>query len=110
MGKVKQSDDWQAHPRFARVFLKPLVKGDMNPGINVNLVRIAPGGEITPHVHPNSTETYYILKGKGTAWVGKEQFALEPGVCAYAPPDVTHSVCNTGEEELEAMSIFNPPL
>ena len=110
MGAVKPPVDWKPHPRFARVSLKSLVTGEMNPGLSVNLVRVAPGGEITPHVHSDSTETFYILKGRGISWIGSEEFALEPGVCGFAPPQVMHSVCNTGEGELEAISIFNPPL
>lgn len=109
MGLVHAPADWKPHPRFSNVFVKALVTGEMNPALTVNLVRIAPGGEITPHVHPNSTETFFILKGSGRSRVGNEEFALEPGMCAYAPPQVTHSVCNTGTTEVEAISIFNPP-
>ena len=110
MGAVNPSTDWKPHPRYARVSVKALVTAEMNPGIAVNLVRVAPGGEITPHVHSDATETFYILKGRGVSWIGNEQWELEPGVCAFAPPQVTHSVCNTGDVELEAISIFNPPL
>jgi mannose-6-phosphate isomerase-like protein (cupin superfamily) len=110
MGTVNPPTEWQPHPRFPHVSLKPLVTGDMNPGLGVNLVRIAPGGEIAPHIHPHSTETFFILKGRGISRIGNEEIMLEPGVCAYAPPQVTHAVCNTGEGEIEAISIFNPPL
>lgn len=110
MGAVHPPADWKAHPRFAGVSLKALVTAEMNPGIVVNLVRIAPGGEITPHTHSDATETFYVLKGRGLSWIGDEQFGLEPGVGGYAPPRVTHSVCNTGDTELEAISIFNPPV
>jgi mannose-6-phosphate isomerase-like protein (cupin superfamily) len=110
MGAVKPPADWKPHPRFAGVSLKALITAETNSGIAVNLVRLQPGGEITPHVHSTSTETFYILRGHGLSWIGEEQLALEPGVCAYAPPQVMHSVCNTGDTELEALSIFNPPV
>lgn len=110
MGAVDTTFDWRPHPRFARVFLKPLIKSDVNAGLNLNLVRVAPGGEITPHIHQDSTETFYILTGRGISRIGGEEIQLTPGVCAYAPPAVTHSVCNTGDTDLEAISIFNPPL
>ncbi len=109
MGAIYPPAEWKAHPRFERVSLKALVTAETNPGIAVNLVRIAPGGEIAPHTHSDATETFYILKGRGLSSIGDEQFALEPGVCGCAPPHVTHSVCNTGDTELEALSIFNPP-
>lgn len=110
MGEVKTPTEWKPHPRFAHVSLKSLITGEMNPGLSLNLVRIAPGGEITPHVHSDSTETFVIIKGRGISWIGSEQVALEPGVCAYAPPQVMHSVCNTGDGDIEAISIFNPPV
>ena len=81
----------------------------MNAGLSVNLVRIAPGGEIAPHTHADATETFYILKGHGISRIGREEIALEPGTCAYAPPQVIHGVCNTGDADMEAISIFNPP-
>jgi mannose-6-phosphate isomerase-like protein (cupin superfamily) len=110
MGAVNPTGDWKPHPRFARVFLKPLVTREMNPGITVNLVRVAPGGEITSHTHDASTETFYVLAGRGVCRVGDEEFALETGVCGYAPPGITHTVRNIGDADLEAISIFNPPL
>jgi len=109
MGQVFTPSEWKPHPRFGGVFLKPLVTREVNSGLAVNLVRLAPGGEITPHVHSDSTETFYILKGCGVSWIDGEPIELAPGVCAFAPPAVTHSVCNTGEADLEALSIFNPP-
>jgi mannose-6-phosphate isomerase-like protein (cupin superfamily) len=110
MGAVNTTGEWKAHPRFARVFLKALVTREMNSGLVVNLVRVAPGGEITPHTHDASTETFYVLAGRGVSRIGNEEFALAPGVCGYALPGVTHSVRNTGDADLEAISIFNPPL
>ncbi len=109
MGTVNTCGDWKPHPRLARVFLRTLISREMNPGLTVNLVRVTPGGEITPHLHNESTETFYILAGCGTSWIGGEELALAPGVCGYAPPGVIHSVCNSGAVDLEAISIFNPP-
>ncbi len=110
MGEVYQPAEWKPHPRFACVFLKSLVTSEMNPDLTLSLVRLEPGSEIPPHTHPQSTETTYILTGRGMCWIGTEEFELEPGVCSYAPPGVTHSVCNTSNSVLEAISVFNPPL
>ncbi len=110
MGMANSASEWKPHPRFARVFLKTLVTHEMNPGLTMNLIRVAPGGEITPHIHDESTETFYILSGRGLSLIGGEQLELAPGVCGYAPPGVTHSVCNVGDVDLEAISVFNPPI
>jgi mannose-6-phosphate isomerase-like protein (cupin superfamily) len=109
MGAVDTLQDWKPHPRFPRVFLKPLVTREMTPGLTVNLVRVAPGGEIAPHVHADSTETFYVLAGRGICCIGDEECTLEPGACGFAPPGVSHAVRNIGDVDLEAISIFNPP-
>ncbi|MBI5029193.1 MAG: cupin domain-containing protein [Chloroflexi bacterium] len=110
MGKVDCPAEWKPHPHFPRVFLKPLITSEINPELTLSLVRLEPGGEIPPHTHAQSTETVYVLSGRGMCRIGSEEFNLEPGVCCYAPPDMTHLVCNTGDSVLEAISIFNPPL
>lgn len=107
---MNSTNDWKPHPRFAGVFLKPLITREMNPGLTLNLVRVAPGGVLATHTHESSTETFFILRGRGVCCIGEAEFALEPGVCGYAPPGTLHSVRNTGAEELEALAIFNPPL
>lgn len=110
MAQVTIPDAWKPHPRFREVFLKSLVTGADNPGLAVNLIRLAPGSEIVSHTHADATETFYILKGQGIAWIDGAFFELAPGVCGFAPPSVTHSVCNTGAGDLEALAIFNPPI
>ncbi len=102
--------DYQPHPRNARVALKAIVTREMNPGLSLNLVRVAPGDALAPHIHEASTETFYILRGRGVCRIGDEEFELAPGICGCAPSGVLHSLCNTGAEELEALAIFNPPL
>jgi len=108
--EMNSTNDWKPHPRSTGVFLKPLITREMNPGLTLNLVRVAPGDAIAPHTHKASTETFFILRGRGVCCIGEAEFALEPGVCGYAPPGTLHSVRNTGAEELEALAIFNPPL
>lgn len=110
MGAIDTSGDWTPHPRVARVWIKQLVTREMNPGLTVNLVRVPPGAEITLHTHDGSTETFYILAGRGVCRIGAEEFALAPGVCAHAPPGIPHTVRSTGDTELEALAIFNPPV
>jgi len=103
-------NDWMPHPRFDGVRMKTLITREMNSGLTMHLILLAPGAAIPPHTHEASTETFYILRGRGMCNIGAEEFALEPGSSNYAPPGIVHSVRNTSDQELEALAIFNPPL
>lgn len=105
-----ESNDWRPHPRVPGVAIKPLVTAAMNPELTVSQVKLPPGADIPPHTHDTSTETFYILSGKALCRVADEERILYPGDGGYAPPGVVHTVRNTGEQDLLAISIFNPPL
>ncbi len=107
---MNATDDWMPHPRFDGVRMKTLITREMNPGMTLHRILLAPGGVIPAHTHEASTETFYVLRGRGACRIGAEEFALEPGSSNYAPPRIVHSVCNTGDQELEVLAIFNPPL
>ncbi|MFQ6094577.1 MAG: cupin domain-containing protein [Candidatus Bathyarchaeia archaeon] len=61
-----------------------------------------PGEGLVPHIHPQSEEVYYVIKGKGTVYVGEEkkETPIEPEVALYIPPGTIHAVTNTGKEKL----------
>ena len=67
-------------------------------------------GRRTSHTHEASTETFYIPSGEARCRVRDEETILKAGHCGYAPPGVSHAVHNIGQEDLHAISIFNPPL
>jgi mannose-6-phosphate isomerase-like protein (cupin superfamily) len=71
---------------------------------------IAPLPPLPPHPHEASTETFYMLSGEVYCHVGDEETTLKAGHCGYAPPGVSHTVRNVGQEDLHAISVFNPPL
>jgi oxalate decarboxylase/phosphoglucose isomerase-like protein (cupin superfamily) len=62
----------------------------------------SPGEGLDPHLHPESEEVYYVIRGKGMAYVGKEKkkTPIEPETALYVPAGMVHSVTNTGEGEL----------
>ena len=43
------------------------------------------------HVHRRDDETFYVLEGEVTLFVGGEQIVLGPGQSAHAPRDVPHA-------------------
>ncbi len=61
---------------------------------DLSVVRMhAPAGEMPPlHVHAYESETFYVIEGSMTLWVGDAApVTLEPGDCATAPPSVPHT-------------------
>lgn len=108
---VNENDiPWGPHPRYEGLLLKVLVPGAVNPALNVSRVRVDVGKRIPPHVHEDSSETFYILRGTGTCHLGDTSVPFGPGACFYAPPGLEHHLENTGAEPVEILAIFAPPV
>lgn len=99
-----------AHPNHNLFFLRDVVTAAQNPALSVHRGRIEPGGEIVPHTHEGQTETFYILSGDVVCTRGKEEIPLSAGCCVVAPPGLRHGLKNTGEEPVELLALFTPPL
>ena len=53
---------------------------------------VAPPGDMAPlHVHRRDDETFYVLDGQLTLYVGSDVIAADPGVCVHAPRNVAHT-------------------
>jgi len=91
-------------------FIKTLITSEVNPGLTLSRVKLLPGGELPPHTHEASTETFYILSGEARCRVGDEETILKAGHRGYAPTGVSHTLRNIGQEDLHAISVFSPPL
>ena len=64
--------------------------------------------EIGHHPAPYE-ETYFILKGHGTVALrdnGLQEYDIGPGTVVFIPAGMDHSLCNTGHEELELLTIM----
>src|SRR5918992_372628 len=56
-------------------------------------------GDMPPlHVHRRDDETFYVLEGEVTLFVGSEQIVLGPGQSVLAPRDVPHAYRVESEE------------
>jgi mannose-6-phosphate isomerase-like protein (cupin superfamily) len=104
------TDQWTPHPRFPGAYVMPLITRDHDSGLTASRVRLMPGAEISTHVHSDSTETFFILQGSALCAVGSSESVLLPGFVGFAPPGIEHRIRNLGDEPVEAISIFNPPL
>jgi mannose-6-phosphate isomerase-like protein (cupin superfamily) len=57
------------------------------PDFSFHVVHILDGKK---HFHKRSTETYFILEGKGRLELDDETIDLEPGMAILIPPGVRH--------------------
>jgi mannose-6-phosphate isomerase-like protein (cupin superfamily) len=99
-----------AHPAHDLFFLRDAVTAELNPALSVHRGRIEAGGEIRPHCHEGQTETFYILSGEAVCTMNGIETPLTGGCCVVAPPGVKHGLKNTGEEPVELLALFTPPL
>jgi quercetin dioxygenase-like cupin family protein len=61
---------------------------------NMNYVRMEPGEENVPHVHPESEDTIFVLDGRGTIFDLTNGTAHEfgPGQVVHVPAGLQHQV------------------
>ena len=70
---------------------------------------IYPVGEKgAPHAHTGE-ETIFILKGRAKVSSGREEQILEVGDTVHLPPNETHTLVNSGGEDLQFLWVYTPP-
>jgi mannose-6-phosphate isomerase-like protein (cupin superfamily) len=84
--------------RFARVADRESMAGGCN---FIDLAELPPGTSIGRHTHAETEEEFYlVLHGRGEMTRNGETFTVRPGDLIRNPPGGTHSLRNTGSEEL----------
>ena len=63
------------------------------------------GGSIGDHVHESGDDLNYVLSGRGVAVCDGAEEILEPGVMHICPQGSTHSIKNTGDDDLVLLTI-----
>lgn len=66
------------------------------------------GEKSMTHIHKNSQEIYYILRGSGIISIAGEERAANPGDSIFIPPKSEHNIRNTGKEDLELLCFSIP--
>ncbi len=110
--KALHVDDFpeEEHPNHYKVFIRTVLTGQEHGYLSLHRTRVEVGGEIRPHKHGLHTETYFIISGEATGLLGDKELKFTPGSVGYAPPGTLHSLKNIGNEPLELIAIFTPPL
>ena len=63
------------------------------------------GSSIGSHIQKSSNDVNYVISGYGKAICDGIEETLSPGDCHYCPKGSTHSIINTGEEDLILFSV-----
>jgi quercetin dioxygenase-like cupin family protein len=72
-------------------------------------VETAPSGtETTFHLHRDSDEVAYVLKGEITFKIGEEVTRGGPGTCAFMPRNIAHAWKSTGAETGQVLFFYSP--
>lgn len=71
----------------------------------IMLSRLPVGASIGMHTHSTSSEINYVLSGTGKAICDGAEEKLHSGVCHYCPKGASHTIVNTGTEELVLFTV-----
>ena len=76
----------------------------------MNLVEIAPGGQIPEHDESGSgqVEVYAVLEGEGVLRLDGEEHPAQAGTWSRLDPDVTRTILNRSDAPLTALLIGCP--
>ncbi|MFA6600989.1 MAG: cupin domain-containing protein [Candidatus Omnitrophota bacterium] len=69
-------------------------------------LRIPPGASIGVHDHVTEDEIYLIQRGRGTMTEGDRTFGVEAGDAIVTGRGASHSIQNTGAEELVVTAVI----
>ena len=62
------------------------------------------------HIHQGEEEILFVLAGSGEFYINGKPEPVRTGTCVYIPPNVEHSINNTGKEVLKVVYVFSPPV
>jgi mannose-6-phosphate isomerase-like protein (cupin superfamily) len=97
---------WPFGPVVGRYSIK--VTGEQTEGRLIQLVATDSRGAAPPlHIHHDTDETWYVIDGELTVFVGDEQIEAGPGGFVFGPMGVPHTFLVTSERA-EFLVTFSP--
>jgi quercetin dioxygenase-like cupin family protein len=109
--KIVQTDQikWEPHPQLADAKVSYLLsRRDDNADLTCLLVQLKAGAEVEKHIHENSDDIIYVLKGKGKMWIdGLGDVSIKEGSFIRIPKGVLHQPHDI-EEDVLAYDVFYP--
>ena len=79
-------------------------------GFIVGCHMMDPGGGAPEHAHEKESEAMFFYEGTGVATIDGKEYEITPESVMLAPPQVMHSIRNTGDGPLKFVFVYCPPL
>lgn len=90
------------------VFLAGMLGKERGDAFGLYRGRIEPGCEISTEIHPDTSETIYVLSGRAVGFVEDQEIPLKPGQVMHVDKNVHHGIRNVGDDLLEIIVIGHP--
>lgn len=91
------------------VFLGGLLDRAHGNPFGLYIGRIEPGSGIAKEIHPENSETIYVLSGEAVGVLGDHEIPLGAGQVLHIEKNVSHGIRNAGQRTLELLIIASPP-
>jgi len=70
---------------------------------------VKPGQEVEAHIHPKGQDTWIMIQGELTYYLGNGQTEkIKAGQIDVAPKDIVHGCINEGNEDAIFISVHSP--
>jgi quercetin dioxygenase-like cupin family protein len=97
---------WNMSPDRSAVL--KLLGGATGGSIMIFEETVPAGTKSTFHLHHDSDEVAYVLRGEVTFKIGDEVTVGGPGTCAFMPRGVPHAWKNSGAETGRVLFLYTP--
>ena len=97
---------WNMAPGRSAVL--KLLGGETGESIMLFEDTVPAGTTSTYHLHHDSDEVAYVLRGEVTFKIGDQVTVGGPGTCAFMPRGVSHAWKNTGTETGRVLFLYTP--
>jgi quercetin dioxygenase-like cupin family protein len=88
-----------------------LVGREFGAGFEMILGRLVPGGEASRHYHVEEAQVVFILEGEADIALGDDPpRRCGPGTVIRIPQGLAHEIVVAGDETLECLVLYAPPL
>ncbi len=94
----------EGYPGIPRTILVDASHGAQS--LWVGHLEIAPGAQVTTHIHPDTEEAMVIVEGQLEAVLGDEVVTLGPGDTVLAPAGVKHGFTNRSGDKAVLLAAF----
>lgn len=103
-----QEEKWKVTRKdlTEKVFGKALIPDGLSK-VKIALTKVEPGGQFNQHTD-NYHHVFYFLAGEGIGFIGGERYKINPGLVVQVPAGEKHGYENTGEKNLQLITINIP--